>query len=376
MSGWRYIATKLNGDGTESMVDFNLPLSKVKITEELTGPGGVSATITPEVLRLTDIYGNPILDEWSTGIYAEKDGQIRHGGILVGMDLDGPSISLDVMGLSGYPNGMPYTGDYRAIDTDAFDIVREAWSHLQSKPNGNLGMKLSTNMRGIKVGTKTEQVAFTTNAGEDVAFNTDGSYRLAWYQTDDLGHEIATLAGEVPFEYLERHLWNGEVIEHHLDLSARVGRRRHDLRFVVGENVIKQPKVVYDGDEYASEVMVLGSGEGRKMIRGNSPHVAQGRLRRVAVVADKTISSKKRADARAKQEANARRGIGAVDEIVMLDHPNAPVGSVGIGDDIFLQSAREGWASGMDMWVRVVSRTTSPDDGEAMVLSVTPVQGA
>ena len=82
MGNWRYIASRLNGDGTETFLSYDVPLSGGQTTTALSGPGGINGTITPEIAALQDEYGRPILEPWSTAIYAEVDGQIRGGAIL------------------------------------------------------------------------------------------------------------------------------------------------------------------------------------------------------------------------------------------------------------------------------------------------------
>ncbi|MDV6291257.1 hypothetical protein R2F25_38245 [Streptomyces sp. UP1A-1] len=55
------------------------------------------------------------------------------------------------------------------------------------------------------------------------------------------------------------------------------------------------------GDEYANEIVVLGKGEGRKMKRAQV-YRYDGRLRRVATVTDKSLSSDSALRTRGTQE--------------------------------------------------------------------------
>jgi hypothetical protein len=108
-NGWTFMATRLNGDGTESVLDPECPLRDVSFTEYRNAPTAIAANIEPETLDLVDSAGLPVLRKWSTMIYAEKEGDIHAGGILVDDALDGAQQSLDFMGMAGYPNGQPYT---------------------------------------------------------------------------------------------------------------------------------------------------------------------------------------------------------------------------------------------------------------------------
>jgi len=192
--------------------------------------------------------------------------------------------------------------------------------------------------------------------------------KLVWYQTDNLGGEIDKLAKETPFEYREAHVWNGDVIDHKLRLGyPMIGRRRHDLRFVVGENIQIVPSVDF-GTDYASEVLTLGAGQGRSMIRGTSAR-PDTRLRRVAVVPDKSLTKTTAANALAAQEVLRRSGLADVSEVTIIDHPHAPLGSFDVGDEILVQVG-SGWADDLALWCRVTSMTISPDVLGAARLSI------
>lgn len=106
---WRYIATRLNGDGTESVIDPECPLTGVTITYHRNAPFEISGHINPERRNLEDAAGISLIEKWSTAFYFEKDDEIRAGGILVDDPVTGPDMQLDIMGMAGYPNTQPYT---------------------------------------------------------------------------------------------------------------------------------------------------------------------------------------------------------------------------------------------------------------------------
>lgn len=370
-AGWRYLATRLNGDGTETFLSNDVPLQGAQLREDLSGPGGITGTISPEVAHLKTGDGEPVFVPWSTAIYAEKDGHIRAGAILADLDESGPNLSLDCMGFSGYLQGQPYNGDLSRVQVDPLDMARHLWQHKQGLAGGNLGLVLEGTKSPVRIGTEAEQREFTTSNGETVSFEA-GPYTLAWWKTHDMGREFDDLAASTPFDYRVVHAWDGEAISHTLRVGyPTLGRRRHDLRFMVGENVFTVPQIDYSGDEFASEVVVLGAGEGRKMVRGSAPRVT-GRLHRAVVVQDKTLTSKKTADAAAARELAARLGDADVDEITALDHPHAPIGSYDVGDEILVQS-RQGWTDDLNLWVRILAITTEPEKNHS-VLTVARVE--
>ncbi|QUC01228.1 hypothetical protein [Cellulosimicrobium cellulans] len=147
---WRYIAQSLP-DG--AFVDWDLPLADVQITRTLSGPGRLTGTIPVEVARLVGLDGHPVLKPWGTAVWAEADGQIRGGGILTPLDLDGPRLSVDCVGFSGYPQGMPWTADrYAGFQVDPLEVVRRIWAHLQAQPAGNLGVVVDATVSTARAG--------------------------------------------------------------------------------------------------------------------------------------------------------------------------------------------------------------------------------
>ena len=168
MGNWRYIASRLNGDGTETFLSYDVPLSGGQTTTALSGPGGINGTITPEIAALQDEYGRPILEPWSTAIYAEVDGQIRGGAILSGFEEKGPDLALDCVSFAGYPGGMPYTGRDSHTSIDPLDVVRNLWAHLQQAARGNIGMEIGEGSTQIRIG-KPDSPEYAAAAAADFA---------------------------------------------------------------------------------------------------------------------------------------------------------------------------------------------------------------
>lgn len=369
--GWRYFATRLNGDGTETLVGPDLPLENVEIEDVLSGDSSLTGSLEPAYARLRDDNGIPILTPWSTAIYAENDGVIRGGGIVMEAPVEGPRLDLEVVGFTGYLRDLPYTGNgYKGIHVDPLDVLRVIWAHAQSYPGGNLGLDVSplTTNGAVDIGTELEQVEFDTQSGP-VSFEA-GPYKLNWYSNHDLAGDIEALASETPFDYHERHYWDGDTIVHKLDLGyPRIGRRREDLRFVFGVNVFETPEIARSGETYASGTMVLGAGEGASMIKSIREPVGPRRgLRRVAVVIDDTIKSKVKADKRADAENQWRSRIDDLNSVAVKDHSHARLGAAQVGDEIRIEGQGD-WLD-IDMWVRILSISFQPENGNYAVYSV------
>jgi hypothetical protein len=366
VSGWRYLAEQLTGDGTQGeLFELDMPLMDVEITKALSAPDMITATVAPEFKRLKGPNGRPLVEDWSTAIYAEADGDIRGGAILQRPSSDGPRLALECAGWAGYAHGMPYTDSWFGVEIDPLDVHRHIWEHLQGKPGGNLGYEIDDTLTGLKIGVELEQVEFDTESGP-VSFEA-GPVQLNWYTTDDLGQKIDSLSKETPYDYREHHFWDGDTIRHRQELGyPRLGRRLSDMRFVIGENVQIIPNVSVS-DDYASEVLGLGAGEGRTMLRS---HVTRptNRLRRVAVVINKAARSQKSIDSVAKGELAWRHDALDVAEIVLMDHPNAPMGAVQPGDEIPLQGST-GWYD-LDGWFRVQEVRIRPADANSVALTI------
>ena len=363
--GWRYLATRLHGDGTETLLHPDLPLESVTIEDVLSGDQALSAKIEPVYANLLAADGHPLLREWSTAIYAENDGVIRAGTILTDSSFSGPSWSLDCVGFTGYLRDLPYIGEgYYGVGVDPIDLVRLIWNHAQGHPGGDIGMQVASTDTGgeVSIGTELKQVEFDTQSGP-VSFEA-GPYKLNWYTDHDLGGDIDDLAGDTPFDYHERHAWDGDTITHHLDIGyPRIGRRREDLRFIHGVNVWTPVEIERAGELYASGTLVLGAGEGASMVHSVREQVERpdGRLRRIAVVTDDSIKSKKKATARADAENQWRSRLDEFDSLIVQDHPHARLGAAQVGDEIRVEGQGD-WV-GVDQWVRILSISYQPENG-------------
>ncbi|MGI5337650.1 hypothetical protein ACQEVS_09765 [Streptomyces sp. CA-181903] len=385
MKGWRFIAQRALGE--RQILDWEVPLAlSTNPKRALSGPGQMAGTIDPEYARMIGTDGRPILQEWGTKLYLEIDGWIRWGGIVTDIGYEGPKMTVTCEGLSSYlhgtpfedrlvsgelidpkdkwagkdknhdgyidgsqprrkipPAGKPYTGPR----IDAYDAFRAIWDHVQSRPYGNIGVQIDGHQLGEKLGSPD---------GKD-------PWRLEWWDNPDCGQAIDNLAKELPFDWLETHRWadpEGTEIEHRIRLGKpRLGRKREDLRFADGENIIEPATPKNMADEFANEVVILGAGEGRRMKRAQV-HAFDGRLRRVATVTDKTLKSDRALRTRGEQELAGRTMGVQVPMIQILDHPNARFGSWSLGDDIRVQ-LHVPWIGDVDVWHRIVGDEISAD---------------
>jgi hypothetical protein len=191
-------------------------------------------------------------------------------------------------------------------------------------------------------------------------------YQLTWWSDVDCGREIDSLAGDVPFDYVEAFAWNTDrtAVVHRIELGhPRAGRLRTDLRFAHGENLIEAFVVREVVDGYASQIVVRGKGEGRDAVRGYAGTRDARRVRRVVTVTDQTVGLTTRADAIAATELRKRTGQLTVGQVVIADtHPNAPIGSYAVGDDIIVD-APISYLGDVRLTHRITAFTWAPDAG-------------
>ncbi len=344
-SSWAYYAQRAV---TGAWLDrAGLPLDNVTLTWDLAADA-LAGEIDPAIAMAPAADGRPVLDEWSTLLYAVADGQIRWGGILTHSDFTGPAWQIQATGFRGYPPGQPYLGPvYKQTSVDPLDVVRMLWAHLQSYPSGQLHVTVdSATHSAVKIGT------------------TATPYELDPWNAVDIGGEITTLLGVIPAEMTESHAWagGGETVTHTISFGLpRVGRRRDDLRFVEDENVAAVIPLTRDGTAYANAVAGVGAGTGSA-----SPQVTlavdDGRLRRVSVFQNQNITTADVLKPMVQRVLAAKQNMGGAASVVLTNHPNAPLGSVGVGDDILLQFVA-GWNAGQAIWHRATAVTLAPETG-------------
>ncbi|MEU9699558.1 hypothetical protein [Streptomyces sp. NPDC047981] len=387
---WRFIAQRAL---PETVIDWDVPLSlSSNPRRDLSGPGSLTGTIEPEYARLIGPDGNPMIQEWGTKLYLEIDGYLRWGGIVTKTSYEGAKATIAAEGFSCYPHGIPYedhmisgqlitpkdpyAGKDRNHDgwidgnkgvqrtppppkpyggprIDVYDAFRNIWNHVQSRPYGNIGLVIDGHDLGEKLGAA------------------DGSdpWELAWWDNPDCGQILDTLTRTTPFDWTETHAWSGggNAISHRLTLGRpRLGRKRRDLRFAGDENIVAIARPEGMGDDFANEAVVLGKGEGRKMARAQV-HRYDGRLRRVATLADKTLSSAVALTARGQRELAGRTQALQIPSIQVVDHPNARLGAWQLGDDIRVQ-VHVPWVGDVDVWHRILTDEISADGISTLTL--------
>jgi hypothetical protein len=413
----RFIAQDIR---THRYLSWELPLIDVSITWALSGPTMLTASLHPESPTLRELG----ISAWATWIHVEQGGQLLASLIWQPTKIDGEDYSVTAMGFSGYSQGMPYFSEDLFVETDACDVMRRIWNHLQSFPDARLGVTLNATMSGLKLGipatqkltdegflvwdeqNQIEEKPPTRELGEDeeitivshqfdpdgpfgpkfpdllVTYNDGAIYRfhpemveavpyvLSWYSDTDCGQEFDNLARTARVEYRETVRWatEGDIAvipktERQIELSyPRVGRKRYELRCAQDENMLAAiPLEESTGAAgYASQIMTRGVGDGRAAVRGYAGQADPHRVRRVAIVKDGTIITTAGATAYSQDELLRRRAAITVGQAVIMDWH--PNAPLGsyMVGDEFLITGFIPWAGYIEFWHRIIAYTWEP----------------
>lgn len=216
-----------------------------------------------------------------------------------------------------------------------------------------------------KVDKHGSAVARPTAAQQAKAGNIYQNHHTYDYENPDIAEKINSYATEAPFDFVEQIAWADETKEDVvLSLKVgypRLGRRRDDLAFVEGENVVIPTPVDSGGTDYVNAINALGAGDGKDQLRVQVSR-NDGRLRRETTLTNTSISDATKLKSWATDQLNLRSGFVALTQVIVRQHDNAPIGSYDIGDDIPVDIA-SGWAAGQRVWVRITDMSTEINTG-------------
>lgn len=384
--GWQFYARRPFG-GPWLSTDVQLD---GRVTADLSGPGMVVGSIPAGLDVHMAEDGRPLWLERGTLLYAEQHQQLVGVYVCTFTGATETGRDIEAVGLSGALQWMPFDSELSAWHPHPFDVVDTMLEHAQSYPNGNLGFvtrRLGDPVRGVgdvrppgrpvkpgrRAGESKEHyddrlLRWEMAVDEWEALHKDAEkYLLAWWEAPMIGEELDQLAGEVPFDYRERHRWTNRdrlEAEHVLELGAHLGVRRLDIKLVDGVNLAERPQPETDTDDYANDVIMLGAGEGRDMRRGRNS-VDDGRIRSTRFVAAKGIRNRTRLATMAAAERKRSAIVTNLDSVRVWDMGGyAPVSSLIPGDEVYVESEHTTPAYGA--WKRIVSitRSTSGIDTE------------
>lgn len=185
-------------------------------------------------------------------------------------------------------------------------------------------------------------------------------YKVDWWDVKGVGDIIDEAIKALPGDYVEQFAWNyphSFVDQKVLVAYPRLGRRRDDLRFVQGENIVSSPGLE-SSDSYASAVIGIGAGEGSAALRETAEVITPGRIRKTYVYRNSKITDRTTLARIVREELNERSagGYRITSVIVRASHENARFGAYNVGDDVLVQVQvpHFGWVA---QWGRITSMT-------------------
>lgn len=357
----RFIVERVS-DGV--FLDLDFPIDDVKPGVKLSGAGTFSGVVEPDTGGLRDGV-DLIVEPGKTLIHHEMSGVIRGSYLVNRCSFAGGKWSIEGAGFSSRLANLTYSGSREWVNADPISIVRHVWDHAQGKPGGDLGVKV-VGSSAARIGEPKRDVSFTTSAGESVDFEA-GPFTLHWWDTPNLGSEVAKLAESANAEFVEWSSWNADkskILKEIRYQSPRIGKRL-DARFVEGENVTDVVALESDGADYANTIIALGAGEGSKALRVVLP-VSDGRLPEEMVLDLKNVTSKKVLEASAQAALALAQKQFAIPAIEVTNHPNAEFGTFNVGDEVLVSADFE-WAGRKDLWHRIVEIEWSEDHANLLL---------
>ncbi|MFE7118676.1 hypothetical protein ACFU99_24985 [Streptomyces sp. NPDC057654] len=342
MPDYRYIVADA---ATGEILHWSLPLTEVEFGPEKSGPGSFHGTLSPS-------FGHGLsgmLDAGNVVILVERNAQLVWGGLVWRTEPEGTKLPIEASGFTSYLHrrldlhgNLGGRGPY--IEADPCQVIRDVWAYAQAQPDGDLEVVVDDTKSKATIGTAKDP--YTTHK----------------WEARNLGEIVDEMAeADDGLEWSETVAWREHRAERRITLGApRLGRRREDLTFTTGANLIGTPHVVEDADAYAQWVVGLGAGEGKKrkvVIDG----VRNGRLRLESRL-ETSEKDETKLKQRTRRERLARQILPTLTELEIVDHPAAPIEALRVGDDVRIRLHEPHTA--YDGWNRIVGWTIRPGDGE------------
>lgn len=389
---WTYHAMRIP---SRVWLDRDLPLQDVSLGPELSGPYSLSATLDPEWEHLIADDGQPLLLDKATLIVAECDDVVRGAAILTKATVVGSKLTLECAGHSSFAAGQEFEGTRTwggpsagtsGAGVDPLDVIRHMWTWLQAQPDGDLGITLGGTTTRYRVGSwhnarrieEDGSLGPATEIADPFEFDGDlgtitkpvaargksvyWQYVLGWWDSVDIAGRMDELAQRVPFDYVETSRWS-DPDKADVDLGIvfgypRIGAKRPEVSFIVGENVAESVEVTLGRDDYANRITVHGAGEGAAQLRA-SASIRDGRLRHAETIEATHLTSVAACRALATDTLNRRRHSADVTSFTAINHPSAPIGAYSVGDEVQVQTG-PGWSHQL-LWVRITALDIDPD---------------
>ena len=255
------------------IVEWELPVgSDFEYVEQLSGPTVMRGSFRPEIISVQELN----LDGYAYWLHVEINQEIRASAIMLPPQYAESALTFSAEGISATPHYNIYDGVFQQIQVDPLSVVRTIWNYVQALPQSDLGVIVSGLSSPVRLGEPATSQAYNDktaaaeaivqriqsgepyfedwtwngmpeivgiyndaliqdwrNAGspaDDLGWLQDyvsghrpsdaKPYELVWWNATNCGEEIDKLAGQTPFDYIERHAWNADKTDvlHYFDM--------------------------------------------------------------------------------------------------------------------------------------------------------------
>lgn len=322
-------------DNEGNILARDLEVQNPTVMRVLSGPADIRFDIDYRDTANAGIYFKP----WKYWVHVEKlimgEYVIWASGLVQPSQVDKKTgiTHLVAQGFSGYMKKMPWLENWNPLACDVFEVCAKIWNHLQSFPNGNLGVTVYPAESGI--------IMLPGYAFDGNILNLDFFAEfIRATDKQDCGDHMDKLARDIPFDYVEQSSWNADrtAINKSLYLGyPKAGITQNWLCFIMYENVMEMVPHVETQIDWVSDITVDGWFPGTEysaQLTNSDPT----RYRRCISQDDARINSNERAAAWAKRKLTRRQTPAYWDSIIVdMGHPNAPFGSYDVGDRIMIR---------------------------------------
>lgn len=348
---------------TNRILSTDLVVKEPVFTSNLSAPAKLAFSID-QGQRYSSSYGIE-WKNWGQWIIPEIEtdqfGKIVLGALLVSdnkLDPESGDLQIDAVGFLGYPKGIPWLENYNPIAVDPAEVIQKILAHVQSFPNANLGIDV------LPASTGTQMLPGYGFDGSILSFDFFAIFIRA-VDFIDCGDYLFSLARDLPLDLFEKVAWNNNRTEvtKTIQIAYPLGGLQQDnLAFRLGENVINAERAEEMDIEPVSDVIIRSWLPG-KVYSSQLSNADLTRARRVVMEEDASINSTERSEAWAQRKLT-RRNIPKYFSKITIDpnHPNAPFGSWGIGDSIYVEAQDFPWTGDIAEWHRIISITIKQDE--------------
>jgi hypothetical protein len=312
----------------------DLPIHDLEVERVLNGGGNLRGFLSPTYRDLMWNDGYKLLEPWGTWLHLEVRNQIWGSYIVTEpAELSNQELTVDAIGFGGYPYDMDFLGTISLENFDPGVIQKLIWEHLEDVNGHPLNVTVEDLITG--------QVWGRPKVKEDGTSEPD-PYQIMPWEFKDSGQEIDNVVKAVPYDWVERTAWNSDKSEVNRWIARaypKFGRRRDDLDFIEGQNIVEVVSVGEQDGQYASDIAGVGKGEGAESIYAVTSTVHPIRTRRLKTITDKVVDNEQQMNSIIRDAAAKSKPIPRIKSIVVnVNARGAPYGSWDLGDEISIKT--------------------------------------